>query len=98
MYVIEGEQNGFTSIPQSIYWAIITITTVGYGDIVPTTIIGKIIASMMMLIGYSILAVPTGIITLELSKSNLKNTKKCSACDSPVADDANFCSTCGEKV
>ena len=67
IFVIEGPENGFTSIPHSIYWAIVTITTVGYGDMVPQTAIGKAIASLTMLLGYSILAVPTGIITAELS-------------------------------
>jgi voltage-gated potassium channel len=97
MYVIEGEDSGFTSIPQSIYWAIITITTVGYGDIVPATVLGKIIASAMMLIGYSILAVPTGIITLELSKNKAFDKKNCLNCLSENQNDSNFCHKCGHK-
>lgn len=69
MYVIEDPENGFTSIPQSIYWAIITITTVGYGDIVPHTVLGKFISSIAMIIGYAIIAVPTGIVTVEMARS-----------------------------
>lgn len=74
MYVVEGPGNGFSSIFQSIYWAIITITTVGYGDIVPQTITGKFIASIIMIIGYAIIAVPTGIVTVELSRASSAST------------------------
>lgn len=101
MYMIEGEDSGFSSIPQSIYWAIVTITTVGYGDIAPVTVIGKIIASVAMLTGYSIIAVPTGIITVEIGKlssmrKNLKQ-KQCSNCDHFTDDaEAKFCSRCAE--
>jgi voltage-gated potassium channel len=70
MYVIEGGSKGFESIPSSIYWAIVTTTTVGYGDIVPTTALGKILSSLMMILGYVIIAVPTGLISIELSKNN----------------------------
>ncbi|MCV5753702.1 potassium channel family protein, partial [Escherichia coli] len=66
IFIVEGPENGFTSIPKSIYWAIVTITTVGYGDLVPQTNLGKALASITMLLGYSILAVPTGIFTAEL--------------------------------
>ncbi|HRZ95936.1 MAG TPA: ion transporter [Paludibacter sp.] len=97
MYVVEGEENGFTSIPQSIYWAIITITTVGYGDIVPHTIMGKFISSFSMLIGYAIIAVPTGIVTVEMNKLN-KKSKKCAACGNKNDEEANFCSECGAKI
>ena len=67
MYVIEGEKNGFTSIPRSIYWAIVTLTTVGYGDISPNTPLGQFLASVIMIMGYAIIAVPTGIVTAEMS-------------------------------
>lgn len=104
LYLIEGEENGFTSIPQSIYWAIVTITTVGYGDIAPATILGKILASVAMLTGYSIIAVPTGIITIEMGKavkSEQKKPKKvvCSHCEHEDHDpDALFCKICGTKL
>jgi len=103
LYLIEGEENGFTSIPQSIYWAIVTITTVGYGDIAPATVLGKILASVAMLTGYSIIAVPTGIITLEIgkaAKSGPDNSKtSCSSCGhSPHDKDARFCKICGSKL
>ncbi len=97
MYVVEGEQNGFTSIPQSIYWAIITITTVGYGDIVPHTVLGKLIASFSMMIGYAIIAVPTGIVTVEMSKSNTKKIN-CADCGFKNNADAKYCSECGAKL
>ncbi len=76
MYLVEGEQSGFTSIPQSMYWAIVTITTVGYGDIAPITVPGKIISSIAMLLGYTIIAVPTGIVSVEISKVNAKRKQK----------------------
>jgi len=103
LYLIEGEENGFTSIPQSIYWAIVTITTVGYGDIAPATILGKILASIAMLIGYSIIAVPTGIISVEISKA-VKSGKKalpksCKSCSHASHDtDAIYCKICGSKL
>ncbi|MGE0560842.1 MAG: ion transporter [Flavobacteriales bacterium] len=97
MYVIEGGQEGFTSIPQSIYWAIVTVTTVGYGDMVPHTVLGKFISSIAMIIGYAIIAVPTGIVTVAISKSNTNN-QKCLNCDIDTADDANFCSNCGTPL
>ncbi|MDA3823547.1 MAG: ion transporter [Bacteroidales bacterium] len=103
MYMVEGEKSGFTSIPQSIYWAIVTITTVGYGDIAPMTVIGKMIASVAMLTGYSIIAVPTGIITVEMGKlSNKKNKdqeKVCEICKHVSSDPAaKFCSRCGNDL
>jgi len=101
IYVIEGPKNGFTSIPQSIYWAIVTITTVGYGDLVPQTALGKAIASMTMLLGYSILAVPTGIITAELSQemSSHKTLVKCPNCMQTGHDsDAMHCKHCGSEL
>ena len=103
LYLIEGEENGFTSIPQSIYWAIVTITTVGYGDLAPATVLGKILASVAMLTGFSIIAVPTGIISVEISKAvrsgNLGSQKTCSKCNHDDHDsDATFCKICGSKL
>ncbi|MCF8066979.1 MAG: ion transporter [Desulfobacterales bacterium] len=101
MYVIEGEQNGFTSIPRSIYWAIVTLTTVGYGDISPQTNIGQILASMIMIVGYAIIAVPTGIVTVELSKAtgHKISTQACPACSTEGHDsDATYCKFCGSKL
>jgi voltage-gated potassium channel len=103
LYLIEGEENGFTSIPQSIYWAIVTITTVGYGDLAPATVLGKILASVAMLTGYSIIAVPTGIITFEIgkaAKSDPDNRQtSCTNCGhSPHDTDARFCKMCGTKL
>lgn len=97
MYVVEGADNGFTSIPESIYWAVITITTVGYGDIVPHTVLGKFISSIAMIIGYAIIAVPTGIITAEMAKSSLQIDEKtnCLDCNSEIDKKSNFCPKCG---
>lgn len=98
MYLIEGEQNGFTSIPVSIYWTIVTITTVGYGDISPVTPLGQFIASITMVIGYAIIAVPTGIITAEAIKPD-KAKIKCPRCLSTDIDsDSNYCKVCGNKL
>ncbi len=101
MYLIEGEKNGFTSIPQAIYWAIVTLTTVGYGDIAPATIPGKILASAVMITGYCIIAVPTGIVTVELSRNHNKigTRAACPACGSLKHDrDARFCKLCGAPL
>ncbi|MEZ8455016.1 ion transporter [Vibrio cyclitrophicus] len=101
IFVIEGPENGFTSIPQSIYWAIVTITTVGYGDITPQTAFGKAIASLTMLLGYSILAVPTGIITAELSNemNSHKELVKCPNCNRAGHDsDAMYCKHCASEL
>ena len=100
MYLIEGRDNGFTSIPLSIYWAIVTLTTVGYGDIAPQTILGQTIASFVMILGYAIIAVPTGIVTVELQKDKKKqNEKKCKNCSASGHDsDALFCKFCGNKL
>lgn len=100
MYLVEGRDNGFTSIPLSIYWAIVTLTTVGYGDIAPQTILGQTIASFVMILGYAIIAVPTGIVTVELQKDKKKQQeKKCINCSSKGHDsDALYCKFCGEKL
>ncbi|MBN1997456.1 ion transporter [candidate division KSB1 bacterium] len=97
MYIIEGEKNGFTSIPRSIYWAIVTLTTVGYGDISPQTGLGQAIAAVIMICGYGIIAVPTGIVTVELAKQDNKNisTQVCRFCNAEGHDfDAVFCKYC----
>jgi voltage-gated potassium channel len=101
MYLIEGEENGFTSIPRSVYWAIVTLTTVGYGDISPKTGFGQSLAAVIMILGYSIIAVPTGIITVELSKATQRtiSTQACPQCSAEGHDsDANFCKYCGAKM
>ena len=100
IYLIEGEANGFTSIPQSIYWAIVTITTVGYGDIYPQTALGQLLASFAMIIGYATIAVPTGIISAEYTNITHKvNTLVCSGCSSEDhEDDASFCKSCGTDL
>lgn len=97
MYVVEGHDSGFTSIPQSIYWAIVTVTTVGFGDIVPQTIMGKLLSSIAMIIGYSIIAVPTGIITVELSKPR-SSLKRCKNCTNENPEGSQYCNQCGEKL
>ncbi len=101
MYVIEGEKNGFVDIPTSIYWAIVTLTTVGYGDLSPHTPFGKVLASFLMIIGYGMIAVPTGIVTVELSQTTTKASeiKNCPVCSiSDHASDAKFCRRCGRKL
>lgn len=100
IYVIEGEENGFTSIPTSIYWAIVTLTTVGYGDLSPKTALGKTIASIVMILGYAIIAVPTGIVTAELTRSvRAVSTQVCPNCHTQDHDaDAVFCKLCGERL
>ncbi len=102
MYVIEGEANGFTSIPVSVYWAIVTLTTVGYGDISPQTPFGQILASLVMIIGYGIIAVPTGIVSVELAhavRHQTGATQVCSACGAEGHDfDARYCKYCGAEL
>jgi voltage-gated potassium channel len=102
MYLVESGQYGFESIPDSIYWAIVTITTVGYGDIAPVTPLGKLIASAIMLLGYGIIAVPTGILTSEmavLARSRKHAHETCPGCGREGhEDDARFCKFCGEKL
>lgn len=93
MYLIEGEKNGFTNIPTSIYWAIVTMTTVGYGDISPGTPLGQFLASVIMILGYGIIAVPTGIVTAQMiQKSVPGNTQVCPNCMfDKHDDDAHYC-------
>ena len=100
MYLVEGESHGFTSIPRSIYWAVVTLTTVGYGDISPETSLGQFLASIVMILGYAIIAVPTGIVTSELMKPSVKqNTQVCHNCLNETHDfDANYCKKCGTKL
>jgi voltage-gated potassium channel len=99
LFVVEGGRNGFESIPQSVYWAISTVTTVGYGDIVPKTGAGKFIASLIMLIGYSIIAVPTGIVTMEFTKNNHNNSQpKCDKCGFAYPEHSRYCNQCGARI
>ncbi|WP_321319114.1 ion transporter [Labilibaculum sp.] len=101
MYLIEGGENGFTSIPRGIYWAVVTLTTVGYGDISPSTSLGQFFASFVMIIGYAIIAVPTGIVTAELSKQTSKaaSTQVCPNCLADNhSEDALYCNLCGKKL
>ena len=103
MYLVEHGQSGFSSIPKSIYWAIVTVTTVGYGDIAPQTIAGQVIASCMMIIGYAIIAVPTGMIGVEMirksASSESVSTQACPACGRDGHDpDAVYCKHCGNAL
>lgn len=100
MYLIEGEEHGFTSIPRGIYWAIVTLTTVGYGDISPQTPFGQFMASIVMIMGYAIIAVPTGIVTAEIIKPTTSgNTQVCPNClHDKHDDDAVYCKKCGAKI
>ena len=102
MYVIEGPKNGFTSIPTSVYWAVVTMTTVGYGDLVPKTVPGQLISVITMLLGYAIIIVPTGVFSVEvLRRQSLTeiSTQTCENCQREGhAPDAKFCKYCGEKL
>ena len=101
MFVVEGPENGYTSIPESIYWAIVTLTTVGYGDVSPKTPLGQAIASLVMILGYAIIAVPTGIVTVELARSKVKQNVNiaCPRCMlEGHAQDARYCRRCGERL
>lgn len=100
MYVVEGEEHGFTDIPTSIYWAIVTLTTVGYGDLSPKTGLGKLLASAVMIMGYGIIAVPTGIVTAELTKAGrVTSTEICEECHADGHDlDAKCCKYCGFRL
>ncbi len=102
MYMVEGAENGFTSIPRSVYWAVVTLTTVGYGDIAPHTPLGQFIASIIMILGYGIIAIPTGIVTSEMSRLNDKidtNTQSCPTClKENHKEKAIFCYNCGSEL
>ncbi|AHM59884.1 ion transporter [Flammeovirgaceae bacterium 311] len=102
MYLIEGPENGFHNIPVSIYWAIVTITTVGFGDITPHTTAGQLLATILMLLGYGIIAVPTGIVSSELTKADRNDSQRAKACMSCTPDDhpadATYCRFCGVQL
>jgi voltage-gated potassium channel len=103
MYLVEGPERGFTSIPISVYWAIVTMTTVGFGDIVPLTVLGKFLASTLMIIGYGLLAVPTGIVSVELARASRTpdpvTTQACPNCSREGHDvDARHCKYCGAEL
>jgi voltage-gated potassium channel len=101
IYLVEDPENGFTSIPKSVYWAIVTLTTVGYGDISPQTVLGQLISSAIMIIGYGIIAVPTGIVTVELAQAFKRkiSTQACLECSAEGHDaDAKFCKYCGAEL
>jgi voltage-gated potassium channel len=103
MYLVEGPENGFPSIPDSVYWTIVTLTTVGYGDISPQTALGRVIATVIMIIGYGIIAVPTGIVSAEYASSRKTPTrskeKTCPNCNSEIhRADARYCRVCAYKL
>ncbi|QQE44801.1 ion transporter [Hafnia alvei] len=101
MYVIEGPEHGFTSLPISVYWAVVTMTTVGYGDITPHTPAGRILASMLILIGYSIIAIPTGVLTAHMTEvlQRQRHVRRCEYCHKSGHDDeAQFCKHCGHPL
>lgn len=101
MYLVEGSANGFTSIPRSVYWAIVTLTTVGYGDIAPQTNVGQALAAMIMIMGYAIIAVPTGIVTVELGNVQRRAAveRECMRCGCGQHDeDARHCKMCGASL
>jgi voltage-gated potassium channel len=98
MHLVEGAENGFTSIPRAMYWAIVTMTTVGYGDIAPSTVLGQTLASTLMILGYGIIAVPTGIVSAELVQTRGSESAcvKCRA--TRHLPDANYCRICGAEL
>lgn len=99
MFMVEGGRPGFETIPQSIYWAVVTVTTVGYGDVSPITPMGKFFAVILMLAGYSIIAVPTGIVTAEMRNKRQNLEKICDRCgNEDIDDDARYCKQCGKKL
>jgi len=99
MYMVEGAENGFINIPKSIYWAIVTLTTVGFGDIAPQTPLGQLIASIIMILGYSIIAIPTGIVSSEITKTAVKHDHNTQSCPNCLRENhkknATFCYDCG---
>lgn len=102
MYMIEGAEHGFTSIPRSIYWAVVTLTTVGYGDIAPGTVWGQALATLIMILGYGMIAVPTGIVSAEMTQQRKVASEyniKCFNCGSTDHDyDAKYCKKCGQQI
>ncbi|MGB0954317.1 MAG: ion transporter [Planctomycetota bacterium] len=99
MYLIEGEVHGFDSIPRGVYWAIVTLTTVGYGDIAPETPLGQFLASIVMVMGYGIIAVPTGIVTSEMTMAAWRDARACGSCGQRGHDrDASYCRCCGDAL
>ena len=103
MYLVEGSASGFDNIPLSIYWTIVTMTTVGYGDIAPATVLGRVIASIVMIMGYGIIAVPTGIVSVEIAQTARKfgkvSTQACEQCACEGHDaDAHYCKDCGAPL
>ena len=101
MYLIEGDENGYTSIPISVYWAVVTMTTVGYGDIVPHPVTGKLVSTVVMIIGYSIIAIPTGIVTAEIVQASRRDvtTRHCPECLTEGHErDARFCKDCAAPL
>ena len=100
MHLVEGKESGFDNIPVSIYWTIVTMTTVGYGDIAPATVLGRVIASFVMIMGYGIIAVPTGIVTAEIAgRAREVSTQACEQCSQEGHDpDAQFCKKCGAEL
>lgn len=101
MYLVEGPGNGFSSIPRSVYWAVTTLSTVGYGDITPQTPLGQALATVVMIMGYGIIAVPTGIITLEMNEAHRRraNTRTCAECSAEGhSREATYCWRCGEHL
>lgn len=101
MFVVEGGENGFTSIPRGVYWAVVTLTTVGYGDISPTTAVGQFLAALVMILGYSMIVVPTGLVTVEMTKASGEgqSSQACPNCAGEGHDrDAEYCRLCGSKL
>lgn len=101
MYIVEGPEHGFTSIPKSFYWAIVTLTTVGYGDVIPQTIAGQSIATVLMVLGYGVIAVPAGIVSVQIAEATkaMPDARTCPGCAAEgLGEDSDFCSFCGERL